>query len=139
MNVASMLFGTTKLPEHPVTRHVRLANLPMKYRVEQTAKDRRAEQLQKAREARSVKCEEANRVSAKDYVANGKFAQSAYSYMIHVYPRWISKEELEAETGINSATVSTILYNMSSRGHLDKKKLSGAGRLRFKMYRLVME
>lgn len=139
MNVASMLFGTAKRPDFPVTRQVRLANLPMKFRVEQTAKDRRAEQLEKARQARSAKREAANRATAKDYVATGEFSQSAYAFMLKAYPRWITAEELETATGINKNTVSTILYNMASRGHLEKMKQSGLGRLRFKLYRLVME
>lgn len=123
MNFASMLFGTTQLPNYPVTRHVRLANLPMKFRIE----------------VRSAKCEAANRVSAKDYVGNGKFTQRAYAYMNKVYPRWITSEELVEKTGINKSTVSIIFYNMNGRGHLDKMKQSGLGRLRFKLYRLVME
>lgn len=155
MNFASMLFGTTQLPNYPVTRHVRLANLPMKFRIEerinkqakearqakaqQTPKERRAEQLEKAREVRSAKCEAANRVSAKDYVGNGKFTQRAYAYMNKVYPRWITSEELVGKTGINKSTVSIIFYNMNGRGHLDKMKQSGKGRLRFKLYRLVLE
>lgn len=139
VNFASMLFGTTQLPNYPVTRHVRLANLPMKFRVEQAAKNNRAEQLEKARQARSAKREAANRATAKDYVATGEFSQSAYAYMLNAYPRWITAEELETATGINKNTVSTILYNMALRGHLEKMKQSGKGRLRFKLYRLVMK
>ena len=139
VNVASMLFGTVKRPDFPVTRQVRLADLPMKFRVEQAAKNKRAEQLEKARQARSAKRQAANRATAKDYVATGEFSQSAYAYMLKSYPRWITADELETETGINKNTISTILYNMASRGHLEKMKQSGLGRLRFKLYRLVME
>lgn len=140
MTFASLLFGTAQLPDAPVSRSFRqmhLAAKPITDPVSVTDKKRAA--LIMARAARQEKIDAANAVPAKLYKTTGKLTQLAYNFMRSVYPRWISAEELMAETKIDKATVSTILFKMTTRGHLDKMKATGSGRARTKLYRLVME
>lgn len=138
--LTSLLFGTAKAPVSPVTRSVRQMHLAAKPITEPLpATDKKRAALIMARAARQAKIDAANAVPAKHYKTAGKRTQRAYDYMRKVYPRWISSEELIAETMIDKATVSTILFRMTTRGHLDKMKAVGSGRARTKLYRLVME
>lgn len=143
MNFASMLLGTTQLPSCPVTRSVRLSHLPVRpdhallRDAAVTKEDKRREQLAKAREIAQKKIEVANGQPAVCYASRGRYTKTVYDYMTSAYPNWVTSADIAKDTKVNPNTVSLILFNMNSRGHLDKKKVDEKSR--FKLYRLVVQ
>lgn len=136
MTFAALLFGTAQQPDFPVTRHVRLAHMPVKPCPIETAKKDR---LAKARLEKQARLEASNNVPADQFKTRGKHTGAVYSLMVKTYPEWITAVEIMRITHVAKSALSNIFLHMGERGHLEKRAAQGVANTRAREYRLVMK
>lgn len=152
MNLKTILFGGVQLPPVMETRKFYLADIPVQIRPRAEIKQRVIQQKPEApkpikrsapkpKVAKVVVVDEPVQVGARPVQAGShtsERAMSVYDCMTQAFPRWITSDEIMEKTGINFNTLASVFRLMRRRKHLTSMTFSGAGRLRYKRYRLAI-
>ena len=152
MNLQTILFGEFHQPPVMETHKFHLADMPVQIRprveIKQPVIQPKPEALKpikrsapKQKVATAVVVDETVKVGTRPVQAGshtGERAMSVYDCMTQAFPRWITSDEILEKTGINFNTLASVFRLMRRRKHLAHKTFSGAGRLRYKRYRLAI-